>query len=74
MNNSIEPKPSTQWHELRVKRNQLRERVKSLRAELDQLALTLKLVERQLAELKPPLAKTSLKTELERALASRIGV
>jgi septal ring factor EnvC (AmiA/AmiB activator) len=72
MTNSTESKPPNQWNQLRRKRNNLREREKSLRAELDQLALTLKYVNKQLADMKQPLATTSLRTELERALASRI--
>jgi hypothetical protein len=65
--------PENPWNELRLKRNQLRSRINDLRTELDQAALTLKFVEHQLGEMKPSLAKTSLKTELERALASRKG-
>jgi chromosome segregation ATPase len=66
------PEPN-QWNELKLKRNQLRDREKSLRAELDQLALTLRSIETQFKNLKAPIVRTSLRTELQKALASRKG-
>ena len=64
-------KPPNRWNELKSKRNQLPQRMNSLKAELDQAALTLRYVDAQLSALKAPTVRTSLKTALELALASR---
>jgi uncharacterized coiled-coil DUF342 family protein len=68
MTSSTEP---NRWNELKAKRNQLRDRMNALKSELAQVALTLRDVDEQFSALKAPQVKTSLKTELERALASR---
>jgi len=60
-----------QYEALKAKRNQLRQRMSELKLELNQCALTLRSVESQFNELKPLIAKTSLKTALELAGITR---
>ena len=61
----------TEWNELKQKRNQLRQRMSELKSELEQCALTLRSVESQFSSMKAPIVRTSLRTELQKALASR---
>jgi len=59
-----------QYEALKLKRNQLRDRMKALKSELEQCALTLRYVERQFKEMNAPVVRTPLRTALQRALAS----